>query len=256
MPLDDFAPAAHPPRHLRRAYLASLSEAQELYLEERVQAGQTWSFDQGYAVIHDQTLVEFYPGTHRIQAQHDRLQTILDSGLASQILCKSFDHVLLRTALHKPASVRTTGLLYRRIHHPEFAPRSDVGLRPGEPDDQAIIDAFNEDFFHSGAEIDAYIRNRALYVLTEQEKVIGCGIITPVIDKDLHVDLGMLVAPHARQRGFGAYIIAFLKDQVLRRGQLPICGCSIDNAYSARALERAGFVCEHLLLEIQPHSPR
>ena len=63
------------------------------------------------------------------------------------------------------------------------------------------------------------------------------------------IDIGMVVGPEHRHRGYGSYIVAHLKSLCLSNGWRPICGCSIDNLGSQRTLERAGFASSHNLVE-------
>ena len=67
-----------PPRHLRKAYLDSLLEPQELYLEMHVEAGETWCIpDMAYAVRCGKNLVELYV----VPEQIDRLIDIFDAAM-------------------------------------------------------------------------------------------------------------------------------------------------------------------------------
>ncbi|MEM7080990.1 MAG: GNAT family N-acetyltransferase [Pseudomonadota bacterium] len=242
-----------PPRELRQAYLGGLREPQELYLEERVQAGTTWRVGaRTYAVTHNHAVVEFFSEDHNPESRAALLSHLVHHSQADTILCKSFDHLLLRAALASPAVVRATGLLYRQITNSDFDSRQDIEMRPGAARDIASIAAFNDNFFADRAEIAGYIERGDLAVAEHNGDCAGCGIRTLVVVGQNVIDIGMLVAKPYRGRGIGAHIIAYLKDLSLRRGERPICGCSIDNPHSAHALVNAGFACEHLLLEITP----
>ncbi len=240
-----------PPLDLRNAYLHSLMEPQELYLEMHVEAGKTlWIDNIAYAVRCGKKLVELYV----VPAEADRLVEIFSAALvasnATGVLCKSYDTQMLYAALSKSVSVQSGGLLFRRIVDLSFQPRQDVSFRQGTADDADVIFSFNDDFFQSFDEIKSYAASNGLFVLEKDGIAIGCGIGKPVIENRPDIDIGMLVANEHRRNGYGAHIISFLKNHYLEQGLRPICGCSIDNIGSQRALRNAGFVSEHRLLEI------
>ncbi len=247
----DFAAATSPPAGMRAAYLDELPHAQELYVENMVQGGRTLLLQQtAYAVIFEDTLVEFYVSPDNLNHSTQIFAAVLEHSAAARVLCKSFDHQLLFPALARPARVQPTGLLFRSISNPAFTPRADVHLRPGTAADVAPILAINDGFFDSAAEINAYAACDGLFVLERHGQLIGCGIGKAVISGRPHIDIGMLVAAPQRGNGYGAYLIAHLKQHYLQQGLQPVCGCSIDNPASQHALIRAGFSCRHRLLQI------
>ncbi len=237
-----------PPSDLRAAYLDALPHPQEYYLEQQVAQGDVWCCaDEGYALVCDGAVVEFYMRRSE-QLAHDLEQVMALSG-ARSVLCKSFDYPLLSAALARPASVSITGLLFRRVTDAGFNERAELTLRPGRSSDVTAVMAINDDFFDDESEVASYAERSGLFILERHGVLLGCGITTTVISERADVDVGMLVAKQHRGRGYGAYIISALKQHCLGRGERPICGCSADNVASARALQRAGFACEHQLLE-------
>jgi GNAT superfamily N-acetyltransferase len=252
---NSFEETSAPPETLRRAYLDSLREPQELFLESLVASGRTWRYDQtAYAVAHDHQLIEFFvsPGHQgQIVALFDAAMRV--SG-ATIVLCKSFDTQMLFAALSRPAKVTAPGVLFRRIANASFIPRAELGIRNGDACDAEAIAAIDDGFFAHAGEIQSYAETSGLFVLQTGGKTVGCGIGRLVVAGRSAIDVGMWVAPNHRRRGYGSYIIAFLKDHYLKRGLRPICGCSAQNDASYRALWAAGFESEHRILRIQPHS--
>ena len=246
-----FEPVAVPPASLRQCYLDTLAEPQELYLEQRVSRGATWCLaDCAYAVVLDEMLVEFFV----VPEATPRLVEIFDAAMgttgASEVLCKSFDTQLLFAALSREARVTSRGLLFRRIEDRTFMDRDGVAFRRGTVSDATRVLEFNDDFFVDVQEIKDYAAIEGLFLLHQGHKIVGCGIGKPVIAGRPDIDIGMLVAPEYRRRGYGAHIISFLKSHYLGKRLRPICGCSIDNIGSHCALRNAGFVGEHRLLQI------
>ena len=241
-----------PPAHLREQYLDSLTQPQEMFLEKLVATGDTWQVDdEAYAVVSGDTLVELFlagDDSNRLLALFDE---VMQASAATAVLCKSYDRQLLFAALSRSVRVTPTGLLFRKVVDPTFRSRADLRLREGLVDDADVIAGFDDGFFEDVEEIRESARADQLVVLESGDGVVGCGVAKPVIAGRIDIDIGMLVAPAQRGKGYGSHIIEYLKSECLRKGLRPICGCAVENVASQRALTNAGFVCEHRLLAIE-----
>jgi GNAT superfamily N-acetyltransferase len=249
-----FEETGAPPERLRQAYLDSLREPQELFLEGLVASGRTWCHEQvAYAVARGNQLVEFFV----LPSHHGQIVTLFDTAMdvsgATVALCKSFDTQMLFAVLSRPATVTAPGLLFRRIANPSFTPSVELELRNGLASDAEAIAEIDDGFFANLSEIQSYAEKGGLFVLQKEGQTIGCGIATRVVAGQPAIDVGMWVAPNHRRKGHGSYIVSFLKDHYLKRGLRPICGCASQNIASHRALRAAGFESEHRILRIQPH---
>ncbi|UZP66762.1 GNAT family N-acetyltransferase [Desulfovibrio mangrovi] len=240
-----------PSRRLKQAYLASLEETQELLLEELGRGGQVWTMgDWAYAVVSGGTLVEFYVSDERQQDAGLFFRRVIEAGGVTEVLCKSFNALLLQTLGSAVARAETVGLLFRRIADAAFVSMRNHAFRQGAAADVDAIFVFNDGFFAGCEEIARYVEAGRLYVLESPEGMLGCGIVTPVLPDSLCMDIGMVVAPVHRRKGYGTHIVSYLKAMLLEQGYRPQCGCDAANTASARTLARAGFVCEHSLLRI------
>ena len=236
---------------LRNTYLDSLVAPQGLYVEHLVSSGKAWRLGNfAYAVVSDGTLVEFFVDPRETRRLVEIFDLAMSQTGATTVLCKSFDTQLMYVALSRPANITTIGFLFRHVADPHFKPRDDVSFVAGTTADAETIFGFNDDFFEDVQEIQDYADNGGLFLLKKDGQIIGCGIGRPVIEARPDIDIGMLVAPKHRRHGYGSHIIAFLKDHYLQNGLRPICGCSVDNTGSRRALNNAGLVSEHRLLQI------
>ena len=240
-----------PPQVLRELYLDSLPEPQEHFFESQVSVGTTWEAkDIAYAVTNGDSLVELYV----VESQRHRLVRLFNEimGLsgASKVLCKEFDRQLLHASLSRPAHVSPFAFLFRKIVDATFQPLPDIYFRNGTAEDSQAILAIDDEFFHDSEEIAEYASHNGLFVLESNDAILGCGIAKPVIQGRPDVDIGMLVAPDHRRKGYGTHIVSFLKDYYLRQGKRPICGCGADNIASQRTLTNAGFFCEYRGLRI------
>ncbi len=243
------------PEELRRAYLAALAEPQELYVEQLVAIGQAYVVFcgpelQGYVVVAGETIVELHVDDAGLETLPALFAATLAESGATRALCKTFDTTMVTAAASRPATTRTVGFLFRSVR--DRSSISDARLRPrlGTAADADSLWSMHDGFFEDRDEIDRYAADDRLFVYgTTADELVGCGILTRVIAAQRAVDVGMVVAKAHRQRGFGAYLVAHLKHHCLQRGDRPICGCSADNQSSRRALENAGFVTAHSLIE-------
>jgi GNAT superfamily N-acetyltransferase len=245
------------PEGLRRAYLASLPEPQEFYVEALVRAGRTLVVrpDEdteivGYAVVADATIVEFYAPNSSLAAVPAMFDAVLDDSGAERALCKTFDPLMVTAAANRPARTRTSGYLFRTILDPGFVADPEVQVRVASSDDVEAVWSIHDGFFDDRDEIGRYVADGRLFLYeTIGVELLGCGILARIIPGRDAVDVGMVVASAHRRRGTGSYIVAHLKDYCLRSGDRPVCGCSADNTGSRRALENAGFATRHSLIE-------
>lgn len=250
---DGFKVVAQPPLTLRRAYLASLVEPQELYLETRVKAGATWAMgNAAYGVVHEGALVEFFVADRSAADSLPIFDALLTSSGAQTFLCKSFDAQLMHVALARPATVSSVGLLFRRYVMDPFEVRSSLSFRPATATDVGLILRENDGFFENVAELEAYRLSDGLLTLHRGDELLGCGLMRRVVAERQDYDIGMWIRPRYRRQGFGTHIVSHLKRWLIERRLRPICGCDQENEASRKALEAAGFMSEHRLLQIQP----
>jgi len=243
------------PRALRDRYLASLREGQELYVERLVQRGRNFMLTGttgvvGYAVLHEQTVVEYHLETSSREALRTGLEAVLVRCRARSVLCKTFDSQMLTTLSDCNANSRVVGLLFRKSHEHVSVHHQVVISRKGTAEDLPTILAMHDGFFDDTDEIFEYLRSDGLWVyLTDTGELTGCGVIRRVVPGRDHADIGMVVSASQRKQGLGTYIVSHLRQDCLARGWLPVCGCSAENHASRRTLENAGFVSEHSLIE-------
>ncbi len=246
---------ASTPEGLRRADLASLAEPQELYVEQLVAMGQAYALAsgpeiQGYFVVAGETMVEFYVADAGLETLPAFFGAAIAESGATRALCKTFDARMVTAAASRPATTRTAGFLFRKVRDRTFVADPQCRPRLGTAVDVDSVWSMHDGFFEDRDEVERYAADDRLFLYeTADDELVGCGILTRVIADHDAVDVGMVVAEARRRRGIGAYIVAHLKHHCLKRGDRPICGCSADNQNSRRALENAGFVTAHSLIE-------
>jgi GNAT superfamily N-acetyltransferase len=243
------------PSALRLAYLDNLSEPQELFVDQLVSIGQAYSLGisnevAGYGVVADGSVVEFYVDDRGLVNVAALFSLLLSSSASTGALCKTFDTRMMAAVTSQPASVRTSGFLFRSIRDCEFIEDPAVQQRLAAPADLEAVLTIHDGFFTDRSEVKRYIADQQMYVyVAAGGDLLGCGILTRFVPDRGAIDVGMVVAPAHRRKGIGTYIAAHLKHICLVAGERPICGCSSENEASRRTLEAAGFATSHSLLE-------
>ncbi|MBN1594698.1 GNAT family N-acetyltransferase [candidate division FCPU426 bacterium] len=241
---------------LRAAYLDGLRQPQELYVEKKVRSGSCYLIqasdeNMGYAVLgQDSMLLEYYLlDQHIPQGEHyfEQLLRQLDVRLA---WCKSFDHLFLKYCLRFSNRPRVHGTLFRDvIERPLPSFELEINTRPVEETDATLIKACREGMYESEEEVDEDVSNKRLLVFSSGSETIGWGSFQRVLAERPDFDIGLLVHPDHRRKGYGTYIAIFMRRYCYQNNWRPICGCKRENTASRRTLEKAGFVSKYDLIE-------
>jgi RimJ/RimL family protein N-acetyltransferase len=249
-------PISKPPPVMRLAHLRRLFAPQELYVERLVAGGAVHRIDVGgvacgYAITGPGgRIVEIHIEDFALAHAPRVLDALAETLGARSLLAQSFDSLAMFLGLTRESRVVSLARLYRIILDGNFTPRADIRARPGAPGDIAELAVLSDDFFDDEAEIAAYQAAQGLIVYRRGDgELIGAGVFETVIAGMDGVDIGMVVSPRHRGRGYGVHIVRHLKAHCLDRGWRPICGCAIDNLASQRTIERAGFASLHTLVE-------
>jgi RimJ/RimL family protein N-acetyltransferase len=248
---------------LRREYLDSLPEPQELLLELWVQHGQGFFIESkgercGYFVVKDgHTLVEFYLrrpywvfGEHVVRQIVARLQI-------ERALVKSFDHLLLSSSIAHQTGVRSLGLLVRDYVArplPALAEMSFEARVAGLTDLDRII-AIEQDVFTDPARLRDVLARGYVVQFERADVLLGFGIIRPIVEGRPDVDLGIAIDTPFRNKGFAIYIFRHMVEHCFARGYNPVAGCAESNPASRRMGERVGMVALYRLLELAFRAP-
>ena len=98
--------------------------------------------------------------------------------------------------------------------------------------------------------ISRLINKGEVFVLGKGEEIIGTCEIRESRSAPEFADLGMIVSPKFRKRGYGTYLLSEAKRIAKERGKEPICSCEIENMGSLKSIQKCGFVSLYQLLSI------
>jgi RimJ/RimL family protein N-acetyltransferase len=146
--------------------------------------------------------------------------------------------------------------LFQDFHVQETAPDAAKGMfnvaDVGEAD--TFLRFYRDNLDGVSASFDAFVRERLahaeLCALWDGAAVLAIGECIPSQRQAPYADLGMIVSRTRRSQGLGSTMLLHLKQHCYRLGWRPICSCDADNIASMRAIEKAGFICEHHMLAL------
>ena len=99
--------------------------------------------------------------------------------------------------------------------------------------------------------IRATIADGSLLVLDIDGEIAGSGDFRVRETWPGTADLGVVVAPHRRERGVGTEILCLLKQLAAEVGAEPMCSTTIENLASQRMIEKAGMAVRHQVLRVE-----
>lgn len=241
---------------LRNQYLNGLIEAQELFLELKLEDSRKFIIKSGNDIIgyffldSENILWEYFIVSDYINHEDDIFGEVITKFNLKKALCKSFDHNLLLCCTKYQTGVKVFGIHFRTYSKkclPGFD--KDIIIRYPEMKDEEIIKEINEELFDTDDQISDYIINKKMFIFEKNNEILGLGIFSRVIKDRPEFDIGMLVTKKYRRQGYGSLIIQYLAEFCHQNGWRPICGCAVENEASRRCLEKAGFTAGYRMLK-------
>jgi GNAT superfamily N-acetyltransferase len=243
---------------IREKYLNELLHAQEYYLELLIQQAQFFLIKYetkpaGYfSLSKDGCLLEYYVFPEWINQADIIFGEIIRKFQVKKALCKSFDTVMLSSCYTYHKSSRAIGILFREYcEKAPFNHTGDISIRRAVPADETTIIEVNEEVFDHPSEVLQYIMANQIFIYEKLGDLVGFGIFSQVIPGRPDRDIGMLVVPAYRKRGYGQFILHHLVHFCQENGWRFSAGCAIENIASRKCLEKAGFISRYRLLEFK-----
>ncbi|WP_437530060.1 GNAT family N-acetyltransferase [Sorangium sp. So ce726] len=244
---------------LRERYLDELPCAQDGLVEALVADGAYFRIDArgrpaGYCVVSGgDMLVEYHVCPEFLAYAHQILPLFVEAQRPRAALVKTFDHMFLACAIDLQAGVTVRGALVREFARRELPelPRMRYSQRLARADDLPRIAAVDQDVFTHPERLRGVVEREQLLLFEQDERLIGFGIVRPVIPGRPDVELGIAVDTPFRNRGYAVYMMRDMVEHCLARGLNPIAGCSRQNEASIRMGLRVGLLSRYRLLEIR-----
>jgi len=98
--------------------------------------------------------------------------------------------------------------------------------------------------------IGGLIEKGEIFSLKDGNEIIGTCEVRKSITAPKYADIGMVVSPDYRRKGYGTYLLNKAKTLALEWGRTPICSCEKNNVGSIKSINNCGFVSMYQLLSI------
>lgn len=256
---------------MQQDYLATLMGPQDAYWQEGLIAASDHveirieGLQVGYFVLDSQNRMMQFHLTERFHRDAPNLlKQVLEShgvktALAATIepfyfsLCldlqhKAQVHTYLFSDHWKREPVLTTikGHLFRKAISDDLATVVPLFSGGDEFVDSETIEAnFGDQLGYAKMVIERGI----LHVLEKGGEILGTGELRERKTWVPFADVGMIVNKKYRRKGVGTYLLALLKQEADRQGLKPICSCEAGNLGSRKAVENAGFIARHRVVQ-------
>ncbi len=258
---------------LKEAYLRSLIFPMDAYWKTAV-VGQAphWQINldgqaAGYfAARADKRLLQFYISDPFLAAASDLFSFVVASDLVQTASAGTFEPAYLSHCLDHQAQVAVRSYLFEEHSRVEPAlnnfPHAQFRLAtPADTEQLALFYARNDEFQDTeaikegfGSRLNyarALIERAQVFILHNEQELIGVGECRISASQFPYADLGMITSKEHRRLGIGSYLLAKLKEHCYTHGAEPICSCAAENIPSRKTIEKAGFITRHRLLDFQ-----
>ncbi len=211
----------------------------------------------GYcAVNEDRKLLQFYTDVtcDAAEAYNAAVESLDIQGA----IVPTSDSLGLALALDFQHSISINALMYR---FPASVPRPAAVFPEGTRFD--VLDTLHLEravaFAHetlgaSKAWLDSYfsgllVRNE-LFGLWQNDQIVATGECRLSDSQPLYADVGMVVGKKHRGQGLATNLLRKLVSVAENKGRIAICSTEQSNIGAQKAISRAGFLCQHRILEI------
>lgn len=239
---------------LRNDYLDSIYEEQELFIELQIQLGEPYLIYEneqliGYFIKNESIILEYYLKMDFLTKVNLVFGVLIDKFKIKEAYCKSFDSAFLKACITLHKSLQIIGVLYRDFSLVEIGnPGKINAIELAKMSDLNVVSKYKDEIFENDEEIISTIQNKGLWLFKNNTDLIGYGLCQSAFKGRNSYDIGMSVLPEYRKKGYGAFILNYLKEYCLNKGWQPTCGCDINNVASQKTIEKIGFVSKHNML--------
>lgn len=245
---------------LRRAYLESNTAPLDGMWLSFALAAEVTLIEAGNVVVGfasvdaERRVLEFFVRRPELAREAFGLVAAEADGAMAPTTSPSF----LSLAMDRQQRVAVNALLYQardEAYRRERSPPEGTALRElGSGELELALD-FGELAIPAPRDwLTGYYRERIakgeLFGLWSGAELIAAGELRPSPLQPGVADLGMVVAERHRRRGLATRILELLIVRAGERGLRAICSTEASNPGAQKAIERAGFIAQHRLLEI------
>lgn len=94
------------------------------------------------------------------------------------------------------------------------------------------------------------IEKKEHYILELDQEIVGISEVRKSISQNGIADIGVIVNPKFRRKGYGTYLLNKGKSIAIEYKLIPICSCEVNNIGSMKSIQKCGFKSNHQLLKM------
>lgn len=245
---------------LKKEWLESLTSPQDDFWEHLRSNGIHWGITYldkliGYACVNRRNqLLQFYISPEYLPVGETIFKKFLELQNIEKGIVGTNNPIYLSLALHLVKELEINTYLFRK-YHDVLIEKKEGNFKQCEIGD---IDRL-VDFQHYSTEADKdwateylgnLIEKKEVFILEQDAEIIGLCEVRKRTTAPAYADIGMVVSPDYRRKGYGTYLLNRAKEIAIERKKKPICSCDKNNIGSFKSITNCGFVSTHQLVEI------
>ena len=244
--------------NLKEHWLASLTRPQDGMWASFRDGAKYWGIQSdnlfiGYACANEQQqLLQFYVLPKYLPQGISLFEQFIELTNIKHGVVGTNNPVFLSLALHFAQSVEVHTYLFNDHFKVTLADR-DGHLHQCSPSDlERVVDFCHysigapKEWLHQY--IGGLIEKEEVFTFENASETIGTCEVRKSISDPRFTDIGMIVSPDHRKKGYGTYLLHKAKTIALDQGQTPICSCEKENIGSLKSIHNCGFRSIHQLL--------
>lgn len=209
----------------------------------------------GYAVIHENSIYYFYVNQEHFHLAPRILMELVEKKEIRSVFVLTQDRLLsaLIAEWDYEKEMLACGFFDTGNGKKSHVLEAGEIFRAATGSDCDGIREMSGDFFHEpGAgynSLEERIDAGTIFVLMENEKIMGGGILERSQLFKGTVSIGMYTSKHFRKRGVARKILLNLKNQAYEQNLRPVAGCWYYNTLSRKSLEASGMIVTSICFE-------
>jgi RimJ/RimL family protein N-acetyltransferase len=253
--------------HLKAAYLRGLAAPMDgMWDAGFVPQAQHWEIKMrdeqaGYCAVTDEgALLQFFLLPAFEVHGPAIFEHVVSQDVVHKAVASTIDPLFLSLCLdvQKQVTVHTYMYEVRPEAEPHDSLTSGLEFSPVDETDLDRTVDFQRSCLGKDQDLSEWLRaysgnllgRRELFVLHRDDEWVGLGECRKSDSQAGVADLGMMVGPEHRRRGWGTVILRRLKAHGAASGLRLICSTTVDNSAAQKAILRAGFVSHHRIMDI------
>jgi GNAT superfamily N-acetyltransferase len=246
--------------NLKNEWLSSLTSPQDGMWESFRNSAMNWGIvcdDEmiGYASVGEgNQLLQFYISPKYLSKGEVIFKEFLDEKKIETGIVGTNNLSYLSIALNFVEELNVNTYLFRSSYEVNIEEKEGILKECQDEDIERIVDFYQ---YSMGAHkewlvgyIGELIEKGEIFSLDTGEIIIGTCEVRKSTTAPEFADIGVVVSPDYRRKGYGTYLLNKAKTIALEWEKIPICSCEKNNAGSIKSIHNCGFVSMYQLLSI------